>query len=86
MVTSAATEILPLPSSPELPTLITQAGQKAAWRFLEFFTVNIRNKNTRAAYGQAAGAFLRWCEGRGISRIEDVQPVHNGRIYRAAAR
>ena len=45
-------------------------------RFVEFFTVNIRNKNTRAAYGQAAGAFLRWCEGRGIMRIEDVRPVH----------
>src|ERR1700680_2634759 len=63
-------------SCPDLPALITHAGKKAAWRFLEFFTVNIRNKNTRAAYGQAAGAFLRWCEGRGISRIEDVQPVH----------
>ena len=43
---------------------------------MEFFTVNIRNKNTRAPYGQAAGAFLRWCEGRDITRIEDVQPTH----------
>lgn len=60
----------------ELPTLINKAGERAVWRFVEFFTVNIRNKNTRAAYGQAAGAFLRWCEGKGISRIEDVQPVH----------
>ena len=51
-------------------------GEPAAWRFVEFFTVNIRNKNTRAAYGQAAGAFLRWCEERGIMRIEDVRPVH----------
>jgi len=57
-------------------SLIVGAGKQAAWRFLEFFTVNIRNKNTRAAYGQAAGSFLRWCEGHGISRIEDVQPVH----------
>jgi site-specific recombinase XerD len=63
-------------SAISLPALITHAGERAAWRFLEFFTVNIRNKNTRAAYGQAAGAFLRWCEGRGITRIEDVQPVH----------
>src|ERR1700722_4151753 len=63
-------------AGPVLPALITGAGKKAAWRFLEFFTVNIRNQNTRAAYGQAAGAFLRWCEGRGITRIEDVQPVH----------
>jgi site-specific recombinase XerD len=70
-----ATEIIPSPSVPVLPALITNAGKKASWRFLEFFTVNIRNKNTRAAYGQAAGAFLRWCEGKGIPSIEDVQPV-----------
>lgn len=73
MVTS---EIIPLPSAPVLPALIHRAGERAAWRFLEFFTVNIRNKNTRAAYGQAAGAFLRWCEDRGITRIENVQRVH----------
>ena len=68
--------IIPLPSAPELPALIAGAGERASRRFLEFFTVNIRNRNTRAAYGQAAGSFLRWCEGRGITRIEDVQPVH----------
>jgi hypothetical protein len=28
----------------ELPALIADAGERAAWRFLEFFTVNIRNK------------------------------------------
>lgn len=63
-------------SGPELPALIHMAGERAAWRFVEFFTVHIRNKNTRTAYGQAAGAFLRWCEGRGITRIEDVQPMN----------
>jgi hypothetical protein len=50
-------------SGPELPSLIAGAGKRAAWRFVEFFTVNIRNKNTRAAYARAAGDFLRWCEG-----------------------
>lgn len=59
-----------------LSTLVTNAGERASWRFLEFFTVNIRNRNTRSAYKQAAGSFLRWCEDRGIRRIEDVQPVH----------
>jgi hypothetical protein len=50
-----------------LPALIARAGEGAAWRFLEFFTVNIRNKNTRAAYGAGGGAFLRWCEGPGVN-------------------
>jgi integrase/recombinase XerD len=60
----------------QLPALIVGAGDRAAWHFLECFTVNIRNPNTRAAYGQAAGSFLRWCEGRKITRIENVKPVH----------
>jgi hypothetical protein len=29
-----------------LPAIIGQAGEEARWRFLEFFTANIRNKNT----------------------------------------
>jgi integrase/recombinase XerD len=45
-------------------------------RFLEFFTVNIRNKNTRVAYARAAAAFLRWCEGQGIGELGRVQRVH----------
>ncbi len=32
----------------ELPAIITDTGEKAARRFIEFFTANIRNKNIRA--------------------------------------
>ncbi len=70
------TNLVQVSQSSHVPALIAEAGERACWRFLEFFTVNIRNRNTRAAYGLAAGAFLRWCEGRGIARIEEVQPVH----------
>jgi integrase/recombinase XerD len=68
--------LAPKETSLALPALIAGAGERAAWRFLEFFTVNIRNRNTRAAYGRAAGAFLRWCEGQGIAELVRVQPVH----------
>jgi site-specific recombinase XerD len=61
---------------PALPALIAGAGDRAALRFLEFFTLNIRNRNTRAAYGRAATDFLRWCEGQGIGELGRVQPVH----------
>lgn len=47
-----------------MPTLIAAAGDRTARRFIEFFTANIRNKNTRAAYGRAVGNFLAWCEKR----------------------
>jgi len=69
-------ETVPQAFRPEMPAIICRAGERAAWRFLEFFTVNIRNPNTRAAYGRAAGAFLRWCEERGIGELRQVQPVH----------
>ena len=63
-------------SSFELPAMIARAGKPAAQRFLEFFTVNIRNPNTRAAYGRAAGSFLRWCEEHGLAELRQIQPVH----------
>src|SRR6202050_346252 len=60
----------------KLPVLIGRAGDRAARRFVEFFTVNIRNRNTRAAYARAAAVFLRWREGQGITRLQNVKPVH----------
>jgi hypothetical protein len=32
-----------------VPALIADAGEPAAWRYIEFFTANIRNPNTRRA-------------------------------------
>jgi site-specific recombinase XerD len=64
------------PERSRLPALIARAGKSASRRFLEFFTVNIRTRNTRAAYARAAGDFLLWCEGQGIGELGRVQPVH----------
>jgi site-specific recombinase XerD len=61
---------------PALPVLVSREGERAGWRFLEFFTVHIRNLNTRAAYTHAAGLFLGWCEARGISELRAIQPMH----------
>jgi site-specific recombinase XerD len=59
-----------------LPALVGREGERAARRFLEFFTVHIRNANTRAAYGHAAGLFLDWCEAREITELRAIQPMH----------
>jgi len=59
-----------------VPGLIAEAGKSAARRFLEFYTVNMRNRNTQAAYARAAGNLLRWCEGQGIGELGRIQPVH----------
>src|ERR1035441_6561331 len=58
-----------------LPAMIARAGENAAWRFVEFFTANIRNRNTRAAYAQAVAQFFRSCEARGISDLDKLKPV-----------
>jgi len=57
------------------PVILKRLGQRGFERFVEFFTVNIRNKNTRLAYGRAAGSFLRWCEENGIDDLATVQPI-----------
>lgn len=57
-----------------LPAIVTRAGEDTARRFLEFFTANIRNRNTRAAYGKAVGRFLIWCDEGGFE-LEDIEPM-----------
>jgi len=57
-------------------SLIAAAGDRAQFRFLEFFSANIRNAHTRRAYAQATREFLAWCETAGVRSIHAVQPVH----------
>jgi site-specific recombinase XerD len=60
----------------KVPAIIADVGPEATKRFFEFFTVPIRNKNTRMAYYQAIGQFLDWCERAGFSNLEDIEPIH----------
>lgn len=57
-----------------LPKLIEREGPKASKRFLEFFTANIRNENTRQAYTRAVRDFLFWCDGLGVS-LTAIEPM-----------
>ena len=49
-----------------VPAMIADVGEAASWRYVEFFTANIRNLNTRRAYSRACSRFFAWCEGRGL--------------------
>ena len=62
------------PTSGAVPTLFIAAGDRAAQRFIEFFTANIRNRNTRAAYAGAAARFARWCDAHYLS-LTQLTPV-----------
>jgi site-specific recombinase XerD len=50
-----------------VPALIADLGDAAGWRYIEFFTANIRNPHTRRAYARACSRFFVWCEQRGLA-------------------
>jgi site-specific recombinase XerD len=56
-----------------VPVLIAELGDQAGWRYLEFFTANIRNPNTRRAYARACSQFFGWCEQRGLT-LSTIRP------------
>ena len=57
-----------------LPAIISAAGERASFRFIEFFTANIRNTNTRVSYGRAVREFCQWCEDHSF-HLEALNPV-----------
>jgi site-specific recombinase XerD len=65
--------LTPLPCGALIPSLITAAGEQAAWRYIDFFTANIRNPNTRRAYARACITFFAWCDDRGLS-LRTIRP------------
>jgi len=65
------------------PPAVFLPNEKTADRFFGFFTANHRNKNTRRAYYKAACRFSDWCEGRGLSDLAGVKPLHVA-LYRNA--
>ena len=48
-----------------LPAVLQDAGEDTSDRVIEFFTAEIRNKNTREAYARAVRRFFRW--GRSVT-------------------
>jgi hypothetical protein len=65
-----------------VPVLIADAGEQASWRYVEFFSANIRNANTRRAYARACSAFLAWCEARGLT-LTQIRPHDVGAYIEA---
>ena len=70
-----------------VPLLVQHAGPRATKRFFEFFTANIRNRNTREAYYRALSDFFAWCDANRMS-LDDLEPIvvatyveHLGTVY-----
>ena len=64
---------LATPTDTLVPALIADAGEQAGWRYVEFFTANIRNPHTRRAYARACSRFFAWCEDRGLT-LATIRP------------
>jgi integrase/recombinase XerD len=57
-----------------VPTVVAHEGEHARKRFLEFFVVPIRNRNTRDAYVRAVRRFFDWCDTHGAASVTDISP------------
>jgi integrase/recombinase XerD len=58
-----------------VPATLEASGDDAIRRFVEFFTATIRNKNTRIAYARAVSGFFDWCDSRGITQLDLIEPI-----------
>src|SRR5437763_10888598 len=50
-----------------VPAFIADGGERAGYAFIDFFTAQIRNRNTRAAYAVAVRSFFAWCDAKGLT-------------------
>ena len=59
-------KVAPLPSfiTALLPSLITAAGEKASYKFVEFFVARMNSEDMRRTHAYAAYRFLDWCDER----------------------
>jgi site-specific recombinase XerD len=58
-----------------VPATIADAGEQAGWRYLEFFTANLRNPHTRRAYARACARFFAWCADHGLT-LPAIRPFN----------
>jgi len=57
-----------------LPVIVSNAGDQARWRFIEFFTATIRNRHTRRAYYNAVTQFFDWLGLGGVTSLGQITP------------
>jgi site-specific recombinase XerD len=62
-----------LPGGALIPSQVAESGGSASWRYVDFFTSNIRNPNTRRAYCRSCQTSFAWCDERGLS-LPTIRP------------
>jgi hypothetical protein len=56
-----------LGATPVAPALIADISDDASWRYVEFFTANIRNPHTRRAHAPGVRPVLCLVQQRGLT-------------------
>jgi site-specific recombinase XerD len=59
-----------------VPAIVADTHRDAGERFLEFFAATIRNANTRSAYMNAVGDFLRFGPVADLGSLAEVRSIH----------
>ena len=75
LVTNSKSHSIGQASGFHLPALIIDAGEQAEKRYVEFFTANIRNPNTRKAYLRSINQFMSWCYQYQLA-LKAIEPVN----------
>ena len=75
LVPASGRQLAAVGATPGNVPAIFLRSEQSSKRFWEFFTVNIRNRNTRRAYFVAISQFSKWCELHKLS-LERVEPIH----------
>lgn len=75
LTTTAQNSAIVTLGNTELPVLIHAAGERATYRFVEFFTAQIRNPNTRRAYHVAVSQFFLWCHSQNLL-LQQIHSIH----------
>lgn len=75
LVTLLAPSIARPTSGLIVPATVADAGDRAARRFIEFFTATIRNRHTRKAYRRSIAEFFSWCQKQCLP-LGGIEPVH----------
>src|SRR5271168_2043678 len=73
---TALAVIAPATGTMVVPRVIADLGEAATLRFIDFFTANIRNPNTRAAYAVAVRGFFGWLEKHGVHALGAARTHH----------
>lgn len=75
VASSSCIWVVSTPASTGCRRPIAGTGDRAGWRFIEFFTASIRNPNTRRGYGRAVSDFFRWCHEHRVRDLAHISPT-----------